>query len=472
MGRAVMFMLSLVSSGVLALWLEATGILPPPSEVSVPLLEAPPLVLSLEANAEAEALIDRYLTSLEAQGMSPQRQGIWLQAGAEELASHQATLPRSAASITKVATTLVALDTWDWQQQTVTEISATGPIVNGVLEGHLIITGGGDLLWVWEEAIALAVTLQELGIERVAGDLILEDQPWFNFRQEAERVGEGFRLSFDSRRWTPRIERAHEGMAAGTPRPQLEIRGEVRRLGEPETEETDGENGGVERVTEPLPSRVLLVRHHSLPLLSWLKVMNVHSNNVIADHLAEELGGGARVAQRAAQLAAVPEAEIQLINGSGLGQENRVSPRASVALLGAIHRRLARRGLTVADLFPVFGQDGGTMEDREMPKGATVKTGTLWNVSALVGAVPTRDRGLVWFALLNGGDAYTLPFRRQQDEFLQQIQEQWGQGPQPRALRSFYPLPHFGDRDRLEVLVESELEASQSTGPYPSARRP
>ncbi len=454
MGRAVMVMLSLVSSGVLALWLEATGILPPPSEVSVPLLEAPGVVLSVDPDEEAEALIDGYLAALEAQGMSPQRQGIWLQAGLQELASHEATLPRSAASVTKVATTLVALDTWDWQRQAVTEISATGPIVDGVLEGHLIITGGGDLLWVWEEAIALALVLEELGVETVAGDLILENQPWFNFRQEPQRVGEAFRLSFDARRWTPRLERAHEGMAAGTRKPQLEIQGEVRILAESQTDE---DNGEVERVTEPLPSRIPLVRQHSLPLLSWLKVMNVHSNNVMADHLAQELGGGARVAQRAAQLAAVPEAEIQLINGSGLGQENRVSPRASVALLGAIHRRLARRDLTVADLFPVFGQDGGTMEDRAMPKGATVKTGTLWNVSALVGAVPTRDRGLVWFALLNGGDAYTLPFRRQQDEFLHRIQEQWGRGPQPRALRGEYPLPRFGDRDRLEVLAKPKL---------------
>ena len=439
--------------------------------MSIPLLEAPGLVLSLEADGEAQALIDNYLTALEAQGMMAERQGIWLQAGLEELASHQGTLPRSAASVTKVATTLVALDTWDWQQQTVTEISATGPIVDGVLEGHLIIRGGDDVLWVWEEAIALAVTLQELGIEAVAGDLILENQPWFNFRQESERVGEAFRLSFDARRWTPRLQRAHEGMTAGTPRPQLEIRGEVRRLGDSQTDEENGENGEVARVTEPLPSRVTLVRHHSLPLLSWLKVMNVHSNNVMADYLGEKLGGGARVAQRAAQLAAVPEAEIQLINGSGLGQENRVSPRASVALLGAIHRRLARRGLTLADLFPVFGLDGGTMEDRGMPKGATVKTGTLWNVSALVGAVPTRDRGLVWFALLNGGDAYTLPFRRQQDEFLHQIQEQWGQGPQMRALRAAYPPPRFGDGDRLEVLAPSALGASQSTGPYPLARQ-
>ncbi len=458
-------MLSLLSSGALALWLDAMGLIPPESQVSIPLFDAPGLVLEMDGDEEAEFLVDRYLTDLDGQGISRQRQGIWLQVGPEKLAGHQGTIPRSAASVTKTATTLVALQTWDWQRRWLTEISATGPLVDGVLQGDLLIRGGGDMLWVWSEAIAVAVVLQELGIEAVAGDLILEDQPWLNFEQDANEVGEGFIDSFDARRWTPPIERAYGRLAAGTPKPQLEIRGDIRVLGE--GTEDISEDSPAQPLTEPPSRRIPLLRQHSLPLISVLKVMNVYSNNVIADALAEELGGGAEVARRAARLAGVPEAEIELVNGSGLGQENRISPRAAVALLSGIHRRLAAGGLTLADVLPVFGQDGGTMDERAMPKGATVKTGTLWNVSALVGAVPTRDRGLVWFALLNGGDAYTLPFRRQQDQFLRDLQAQWGTVGQPRSLTTSYPSPRFGDRDRIEVIADPAFAPNQSAGPYP-----
>jgi len=465
-----LLMLSLLSSGALALWLDAMGLMPPESQVSVPLFDAPGLVLEVEADEEAESLVEGYLTDLERQGISRQRQGIWLQVGAEKLASHQGTIPRSAASVTKTATTLVALQTWDWQRRWLTEISATGSLVDGVLQGDLVISGGGDRLWVWEDAIASAVVLQELGIEAVAGDLILENQPWLNFEQDADEVGEGLIESFDARRWTPPVERAYGRLAARTPRPQLEIRGEIRVLGEGSADLAD--ESQAQPLTEPPSRRIPLLRQQSLPLLSLLKIMNVYSNNVIADSLAEELGGGAVVARRAAHLAGVPEAEIQLVNGSGLGQENRISPRAAVALLSGIHRRLAAGGLTLADVLPVFGQDGGTMEERGMPKGATVKTGTLWNVSALVGAVPTGDRGLVWFALLNGGDAYTLPFRRQQDQFLQGLQEQWGRTIQPRSLTTSYPESRFGDRDRIEVIADPDFSPNQLAVPYPPTEPP
>ena len=38
-----------------------------------------------------------------------------------------------------------------------------------------------------------------------------------------------------------------------------------------------------------------------------------------------------------------------------------------------------------------------------MPTATVMKTGTLNDVSALAGVMPTRDRGLVWFAIINRG---------------------------------------------------------------------
>lgn len=430
-------MLSLLSSGGLALWLDAAGWLPSLerslAQSRSPLLDAPGLTLLADPDADARSILQRYLQQLNGQGMTADRQGIWLQTGAVTLADHRGTVPRSAASVTKVATSLVALHAWGSDRQFVTEIGATGALDNGVLDGDLVVMGGGDPLLVWEEAIAIAAALEARGIRRVTGNLILANAPQlvFNFKDDPAAIGNGLRQAFDARRWDDTTNKAYAQLSDRPPKPQIEIEGDVLATRSPDV------------------SYLPLLRHRSLPLVSILKLMNVHSNNVVADRLAERLGGGAVVADRAARLAGVPSAEIQLVNGSGLGQDNRISPRAACALFAALQRHLSGDGLNVADVLPVFGRDGGTLKARTMPKGATVKTGTLWNVSALAGAIPTRDRGLVWFAILNGGDAHTLPFRRQQDELLAQLQDAWGVPTAlPNPLQPSFPDPVFGAAHR------------------------
>jgi D-alanyl-D-alanine carboxypeptidase/D-alanyl-D-alanine-endopeptidase (penicillin-binding protein 4) len=84
-----------------------------------------------------------------------------------------------------------------------------------------------------------------------------------------------------------------------------------------------------------------------------------------------------------------------------------------------------------------------------------MKTGTLSDVSALAGVVPTRDRGLVWFAIINRG--YNVPsFRTEQDQLLQhlvkQLQVYTGV---PTVLTPHSPknsLPPLGSPSRNEIL--------------------
>uniref|UniRef100_A0ACD5GWR3 Uncharacterized protein n=1 Tax=Desertifilum tharense IPPAS B-1220 TaxID=1781255 RepID=A0ACD5GWR3_9CYAN len=81
----------------------------------------------------------------------------------------------------------------------------------------------------------------------------------------------------------------------------------------------------------------------------------------------------------------------------------------------------------------MIGRDKGTAEDRQVSVPTAIKTGTLWDVSALAGVLPTRDRGLVWFAIINrGGDIEN--FREQQDRLLNQLIHQWGLRRTPLLL--------------------------------------
>ena len=61
---------------------------------------------------------------------------VWLQSEDGMLAHHQGTVPLPVASLTKVATTLAALQTWGPMHQFVTLVDATGPIQDGVLRSR------------------------------------------------------------------------------------------------------------------------------------------------------------------------------------------------------------------------------------------------------------------------------------------------------------------------------------------------
>jgi D-alanyl-D-alanine carboxypeptidase/D-alanyl-D-alanine-endopeptidase (penicillin-binding protein 4) len=402
--------LDFVSSGMVSVWLSMAKTPDSLASMVNTLQNTPWLVDTGDSDVTTQSILRQYLKGLESKGLSTAGQGIWLQAGPAVLATNQGTTPLPAASLTKVATTLVALDTWGIDHRFETLISATGQIQQGVLQGDLVVQAGGDPLFVWEEGFALANTLNQMGIRKVAGNLVVVGGFQMNFEIDPQRSGELLKEAMNAEVWAEDANYQFSQLPPGTKKPNLAIA------------------GAVQVVTTPglvPPHQTLLVRHYSLPMVQILKQMNVHSNNVISETLAVMAGGAAVVAQKSAALAGVPRDEILLINGSGLGVENRISPRAVAAMYAALQRYLIPHNLTIADLFPISGTDLGTIDYRNIPASAVVKTGTLNDVSALAGVLPTRDRGLIWFSIINrGGDLDDL--RRQQDVLLQQLTTQWG----------------------------------------------
>ncbi|NJK48107.1 D-alanyl-D-alanine carboxypeptidase [Candidatus Gracilibacteria bacterium] len=382
-----------------------------------------------QADSKVEAIVKDYLKRLAAQGYAIEQQGIWLQSEWAQLARHQDSLPASAASLTKIATTIAALETWSLDRRFETRIYQTGTLNNGVVEGDLIVQGDGDPLFVWEEAIALGNALNQLGIRQIKGNLIVAGKFYMNFKSDPQASGELLKLGLDSRRWTPLIQKQYQSMPSQTPRPQVAIAGGIQ----------------VRRDSLPDASQLLL-RHQSLTLAQLLKKMNVYSNNVMSEMIGDAVGGAAAVSQIAAKFARVSPDEIQLINTSGLGVENRISPRAACQMLMALQDKLKSHSLSVADLFPVGGRDrNGTMQWRSIPSGIAVKTGTLAQVSALAGVIPTKERGLVWFAIINrGGNIERL--RAEQDRLLQRLSQHWN--VIPATANSVTNNAFFGDPNR------------------------
>jgi D-alanyl-D-alanine carboxypeptidase/D-alanyl-D-alanine-endopeptidase (penicillin-binding protein 4) len=101
-----------------------------------PVKPSQPLIVSVNnPETPTNTKIQQYLNGLTAQGFAKENQGVWIQSGNTLLANHQGTVPLSAASITKVATSLVALQQFGPEHQFITLIGTTGKIENGVLKG-------------------------------------------------------------------------------------------------------------------------------------------------------------------------------------------------------------------------------------------------------------------------------------------------------------------------------------------------
>ncbi|MEO0925742.1 MAG: D-alanyl-D-alanine carboxypeptidase [Cyanobacteria bacterium J06643_13] len=404
-------MLNLIVLGVtsIAAWFNGGQLADPLQPLELLAWEESALFRTPEfaADRQSQKAVDNYLRNLTGAGLDRDRQGIWVQSGWDVAASNLGKMLLPAASLTKIATTLAALSTWGAEHQFPTNIYVTGEVDNGVVAGDLVIEGNGDPLFVWEEAIALGNALNRLGVREIQGNILVTDKFYMNFAAKSLKAGELLQQALNYNLWQSEVTQQYLQMPSGTKQPEILIAGQVKTI---------------KRV--PANAR-LLIRHRSLPLAEILRQMNIYSNNKMAQMLADLVGGADIVAQTSAEVAGFSIEEIKLINGSGLGEENQISPRAVCQMLMAINRLLEFADYSTADLFPAAGRDiVGTLQGRGLPTGTAIKTGTLDNVSALAGVISTRDRPNVYFSIINYGRP-TRYLRQQQDSLLNELVQPW-----------------------------------------------
>ncbi len=383
--------------------------------------------------ADVQSSVQQYLSKLAKQGFAPAQHGVWMQAESQTLlANHQGTTPLSAASLTKVATSLAVLQTLGVDHRFVTILGHTGKIQDGVLRGDLVVQGSEDPLLVWEDAIALGNLLNQRGIRQVTGNLVVVGKFYMNFSQNPGQSGAFLKEGLNATAWGSEAVTQYQTLPVGTPRPQVMIQGAVQ-------------------ISNLPPNSVQpLVKHESLPVAELLKKMNQYSNNLMADMLANSVGGATAVQQKVVQATGLPAAEITLVNGSGLGEANRISPRMVCAMFRSIDQLLQARQMTVGDVFTVVGRDEGILSERSLPPFAIVKSGSLDAVSALAGVLSTQQQGTVWFAIQNGGADNLDGFRAEQEALLEQFVEQWGTTkPLPAILAPTTARQNLAPRNQL-----------------------
>ncbi len=303
------------------------------------------------------------------------------------------------ASVTKLATTLAALDKLGLDYRFRTEFRAAGEInlQTGELTGDLILISGGDPSFSLTDAEQAGDALRNYGVRRVNGSLVVVGAFTCN-ENSTTQVSAGVfarqsKISF-------RDPTRYETFARYTPRGRSLL-----------TVESD-------------------------TLLKIVQYLNAHSVNAMADMVGMHIGGPEGVQRFLVDVIGMPGNSVYISHASGL-EVNRLTPRDTVIMLRAMMQWLADHNLKPSAVMAVAGIDAGTLRGRfaegKFAGSVIAKTGTLYTtdsgVAALAGIIYTRNRGPLLFAVYDAAEGQQVPhLRRVQDEFLKQLINECG-GP-------------------------------------------
>jgi D-alanyl-D-alanine carboxypeptidase/D-alanyl-D-alanine-endopeptidase (penicillin-binding protein 4) len=386
------------------------------------------VVLTAQAGAAVPAsgatLRERLDRALKVRGVSRAETGalaINLRTGRTVYALHRSR-SLEPASNQKLAVGLAALDRLGTAYRVPTTVFGAGSRNGSTWRGRLILKGFGDPSLSRADLRRLARDIRELGIRRVTGR-VLGDESYY----DARRTCSGWKPSWYKVESPPLsalvVARAKVGgrtvdkparAAAVAFRSALEAAG------------VDVVRGARVGTTPAAAEALTFVR--SGPLSRLVRRMHKTSDNFYAEMLLKHLGAkfvgagttsrGARVVRAVLRRRGVPLEGVRIVDGSGLSVHDRLTARATAAILIAAWSDAGMRRAWVRSL-PLAGVDG-TLEDRmrREPAYRTVraKTGTTSTASSLSGYAGSR---FVFSILQNGRPIPWWYARRAQDRFAQ-----------------------------------------------------
>jgi serine-type D-Ala-D-Ala carboxypeptidase/endopeptidase (penicillin-binding protein 4) len=348
------------------------------------------------------------------------------------LYDHDAGLPFTPASTTKLATSVAALDLLGPAARFSTRVVA------GAAPGSIVLVGGGDPTLAAGRPPASdypqPATLAELAVRTAAG---------------LRARGRGsVRLGYDTSLYTgpalaPGWTPAYVTTGNVTPIISLEVdQGRLTASGTPQDADDPGnfrprsfdpavqaamafagflQRDGIRVLGTPAaqtaPSgRAVIAKVSSPPLAEIVQWMLTESNNVIAENLARQVAvATGRPASFAGAAAAVMATDrrlgvtgIDIVDGSGLSPQDKITPDALVQLIRLAAGTGPARLRPVITGLPVAGFSGTLAPEQAGfgsagPAGLGVvraKTGNLSTVAALAGIAYARDGQLFAFAVM------------------------------------------------------------------------
>jgi D-alanyl-D-alanine carboxypeptidase/D-alanyl-D-alanine-endopeptidase (penicillin-binding protein 4) len=378
------------------------------------------------------------------------------------LESHQPQVKLPPASVAKAITALYALEKLGPQHRFVTRVLATGPMKGGVVQGDLVLAGGGDPTLQTDQLGDLVARLAKGGLQGATGRFLVwdgalprlktitDDQPVhvgydpalsglnLNFNRvyfEWKKAGGDWQVSLDARgeRFVPAVSGitgrvvkresplftydqtpgredwtvASAALGKGGSR-WLPVRQPAAYVAEvfrvlARAQGIDLPKG---EVASALPGGTEIGRAESEPLTVVLRDMLKFSTNITAECCGLASSHQARLAASGRAMTDWAAGRLGMVSSfadhSGLGAASRTTAADMVKALAAAHR--AGMGLKPI-LRDVGMKDAEGKEIKNHPVKVLAKSGTLNFVSGLAGhIVPPGGREMV-FAIFTGDPA-------------------------------------------------------------------
>ena len=315
------------------------------------------------------------------------------------------------ASCQKVVTAITALDCLGGDYQLRTEFRTKGKVVNGVLQGDLIVVGGMDPMVSPDELFEAAQNIrQKQGIESITGGIVYD----LSMRED-KPLGWGWCWDDDYGPLSALLVNGKDTFEKNWLQALSQAGIKVNSKGKGQTA------GGREQA-----KTVYSIRHSKDELLN---PMMKNSNNIYAECLfyqtaafgGKKGAGHKEAGQRTEQLLSkigLDPSPYRIADGSGLSLYNYVSAEMLVALLGYAWRNESIKEHLLTSL-PISGFDGtlkSRMTGTEADGNVRAKTGTVTGISSLAGYITAANGHTLAFAIINQGVSSSAIGRSFQDK--------------------------------------------------------
>ena len=302
------------------------------------------------------------------------------------------------ASCQKVVTAITALDCLGGDYQLRTEFRTKGKVVNGVLQGDLIVVGGMDPMVTPDELFEAAQDIrQKQGIESITGSIVYD----LSMRED-KPLGWGWCWDDDYGPLSALLVNGKDTFEKNW----------LQALSQAGIKVNSGAKGKEQGAREQAKT-VYSIRHSIDDLLD---PMMKNSNNIYAECLfyqtaafgGKKGAGHKEAGQRTEQLLSkigLDPSPYRIADGSGLSLYNYVSAEMLVAMLGYAWRNESIKEHLLTSL-PISGFDG-TLKNRmtgtEADGNVRAKTGTVTGISSLAGYITAVNGHTLAFAIINQG---------------------------------------------------------------------
>lgn len=377
------------------------------------------------------------------------------------LEQREAARAQPPASVTKAITALYALDTLGAGHRFETGLIGAGAVTGGVLQGDLVLAGGGDPMLDTDALAEMARQLKAAGVREVRGKFLVwggalpfvheidRDQPdhvsynpaisglCLNYNRvhfEWKRGNKGWTTAMDARsekyrpdvtvakmrvidrslpvytysesggvdQWTVASKALGKGGSTWLPVRQPEAyAGEVFRT----FARSQGITLDEAKVVKQAPGGAVLVRWQSPPLREVLRDMLKYSNNLTAEMVGlaatiKRLGGARSLLASAAEMSRWAGGALGMSRAKLVDHSGLgAASELTAGDMALALSRVHRSGVLKPILKPIAMRDANGRVNRGHPIKVYAKTGTLNFVSALAGYMEAADGTELAFAI-------------------------------------------------------------------------